>query len=86
MKTQKQKDDAWKRYEAKVNELGYDDNYGHNLSPSIIKQRISPNTTRNEHNTYYKGDDHDELWGMDLSGEELLEKLYGEDKKKHDRT
>lgn len=82
MRTQFEKDAAWKRAKQIVEEKGYGDFYG-GTTPSDLKRRLQP--TNNGPNgsrfkTYYAGDNHDELWGMDVDGEELLKLAYGEKK------
>ncbi len=73
--TEEEKQECWKRAEAKLEELGWNDNYGHE-EPSRIKQRLDTNNNRHSF-THYKGQ-HDELWGQDLSGDELLDLVYGD--------
>ena len=75
MKTQFEKDAAFKRARAIIDEAGYNDGYGHE-TPSKIKQRLD-NQNKRHLFTYYKGQ-HEDLWGQDLSGEDLLKLAYGD--------
>lgn len=76
--TEEEKAECWKRAEEKIDQLPHGDGYGKEQL-SRIKNRTNSNSNKARYFTYYKGA-HDELWGNDLSGDELINIAYGEEK------
>lgn len=78
MKTQSEKEAAFKQARTIIEEKGWSDSYGDEYDlPSKLRMRYEFGNKAARNSTYYKGQ-HDELWGQDLSGDELLDLVYGD--------